>query len=315
MATIFGKLIYIGGYFYDNYNDTLIGTSADDTVYALGGNDAVWGNTGDDLVYGGLGNDTIRPGTPDSDTTTANWGNDVVYGGGGDDDIDFTHNLDPVYLYGEGGNDQIFGGSNSDYIGGGDGFDQLYGQRGNDLISGDDGNDWILGGSGNDNLFGGDDPDQLYGDSGNDSIYGEGTGNDDLHGGSGNDLLNGGAGGDFLAGDSGNDTFKFFDSYESSANSPDQIMDFNAQEDVIDMPVAGTAANYIEFSIGNGSGYNTARTVAEFFLNGGGDVFAFVTDQVDGYLFADLDGNGTIDTGVILEGLTSLSDFNHLDIV
>jgi hypothetical protein len=48
----------------------------------------------------------------------------------------------------------------------------------------------------------------------------------------------------------------------------------------------------------------------------GGDIrYVFVTDGVGGYFFSDSFGNGTIDNGVVLEGVKSLSDFNYTNIL
>jgi hypothetical protein len=54
-------------------------------------------------------------------------------------------------------------------------------------------------------------------------------------------------------------------------------------------------------------------------LNGGlleeSHTFVFVTDGIDGYLFADFMENGTLDMGIILKGLTSVSDFDFNNII
>jgi hypothetical protein len=41
----------------------------------------------------------------------------------------------------------------------------------------------------------------------------------------------------------------------------------------------------------------------------------FITDGVDGYFFADTNGNGKIDAAVVLDGLDELSDFNYKNVV
>jgi hypothetical protein len=74
---------------------------------------------------------------------------------------------------------------------------------------------------------------------------------------------------------------------------------------------------------GVGAGYDAAKKHAESLLTGG-KTYAFVTDQVDGYLFVDwvqADGEGVdggvyagVEVGIILKGLTSISDFDSYNI-
>ena len=244
--------------------------------------------------YGGDSTDVIRPG--DSQTRIS----DTL---GGD------------------GNDQIFGSNDDDIIEGGKGLDALYGEDGNDEVSGNADNDWLFGDGGNDDLFGGDGSDQPYGGAGFDNLYGN-EGSDWLDGGTADDVLSGGGDGDWLTGGSGYDTFKYiFVGSESSVSDPDQIMDFSAADDIIDV-LEGEGAlpsNYAEDTINYGGGYNNAKVLAIALLNEGlldeGNTYAFVTDQVDGYLFIDFQQNGTIDAGIILSGLTSVSDFDFYNIL
>jgi Ca2+-binding RTX toxin-like protein len=296
MATIYGTFTYFKGVFDAYYHDTLVGTRQNDTIYGLGGDDEIWGSAGNDVMYGGSGDDIIRPGTPQYDDTTPDWGIDEVYGGIGDD--------------------QIFGGSNNDIFDGGPGLDGLYGGGGDDEIAGGADTDWILGEDGNDDLFGGDGSDELHGGPGFDELFG-GEGSDLLNGGAHGDILWGGAGGDALTGGSSYDTFKYiFPVSESSVDNPDQIMDFSATEgDLIDLSetMGPTAFNYAEDTI-SGSGCNDAKLYAASLLDGS-NMYAFVTDQVDGYLFADFNEDGTIDTGIILVGLTKVSDFDYYNML
>src|SRR5262249_20960737 len=85
-----------------------------------------------------------------------------------------------VRVFGNGGDDTIYGSSGRDYLNGGDGDDNLYGLGGSDTL---------VGGGGNDKLYGGDGYDYLYG----------GTGNDWLNAGSRAEPAYGGAGRDFNA--------------------------------------------------------------------------------------------------------------------
>ena len=207
------------------------------------------------------------------------------------------------------------GGSGNDLIVGTTGDDILYGHDGNDTIIGGAGFDWLEGGNGRDFIYGGDYIDYLFGQAGNDVLYGN-AGNDSLEGGSGHDVLVGGAGRDYLAGNSGYDTFQFNipDGWtDSPVSNPDKILDFSATDDWIDVPVAGNASNYFELSIGYDDGYDEALAFAKNYMEGGN--YVFVTDHVNGYLFADLNDNGTVETGIVLVGLTNLSDFDQSNLI
>lgn len=163
--------------------------------------------------------------------------------------------------------------------------------------------------------------DTMNGGGGEDWLSG-GGGRDVLNGGTGNDTLVGGTGYDRLTGGSGRDNFQFNrgDSGPSYAGA-DVITDFNSRDDVVtfntSMAPAGNHTNYYEeefFSTGNyEQTYNQALSFAQQDI-GGGTRYAFYTDGFDGYLFADLDNNGTVDTGIELRGLDSVSDFSYLDI-
>lgn len=80
----------------------------------------------------------------------------------------------------------------------------VFGEGGDDEIFGHDPGALIDGGGGNDYLEGGEKGDHLYGGTGEDHMYGKG-GKDTLRGGSDDDYLNGGADEDILEGEGGND--------------------------------------------------------------------------------------------------------------
>jgi Ca2+-binding RTX toxin-like protein len=222
------------------------------------------------------------------------------------------------------GNDQIFGGPNDDIIMGGGGLDQLYGEGGNDELYGGELNDWLFGGDGRDHLFGEGSDDTLYGEDGNDELYG-GDSSDFLDGGSGEDLLVGGADSDWLTGGSGYDEFRFvlennwYEPHSASFN-PDVITDFSSFDDLIVLEGAQLEvlpANYVSDTIAHGAGYDAAEAHAMSLLSGD-KTYAFVTDGVDGYLFAEpwQGAYPAIETlGVVLEGLTSVSDFAFHDLL
>lgn len=166
------------------------------SVYRHGDDLIVQGSEGDDVVY-------LWSGAADTDVGV--WMNGVfygmfdfyvggrviAYGGDGNDQIYATDARMPVSIFGEGGHDQITGGSAGDLLEGGDGVDRIWGNSGDDLIRGGAGNDVLLGREGNDVIVGGDGDDYLDGYTGNDILIG-GAGSDRASGGDGEDLLIGG---------------------------------------------------------------------------------------------------------------------------
>jgi len=209
-------------------------------------------------------------------------------------------------IYGTNFNDTQYGGASNDTIYGGPWWSPSF-LTGNDTQYGNGGNDYLYGGDGNDRQYGG---------TGNDYLYG-GTGNDYLNGGTGVDHLYGGTGQDYLVGgyDTSTDYFHF-----SQGDSPstglqaDTIADWNAAHDRIDMPIAGTAANYVEHS----TTLNTISAVAAHAnTNHTADTYVFLYNSATdtGYLVADLDNNNVFETGVILAGAGSAGDLNWTHII
>jgi len=103
----------------------------------------------------------------------------------------------------------------------------ILGSSKGDLLAGHNGNDTLEGFAGDDHLKGRDGNDRLLG----------GAGNDELEGGAGNDLLIGGAGDDVLYGGAGADRFVF-----ASGDGVDEIKDFEAGVDKIDLSAAGVTS-------------------------------------------------------------------------
>ena len=81
---------------------------------------------------------------------------DAVWGNAGDDS-----------MFGGGGLDILNGNAGDDDLDGGDRADVLFGGVGNDRLDGGKGADWLIGGSGDDILRGQDGGDTMYGDEGN----------------------------------------------------------------------------------------------------------------------------------------------------
>jgi Ca2+-binding RTX toxin-like protein len=305
----------------DHYHDELVGTGVMDAIYGLGGYDTVGDGGGPDRPYGGENSDYGNDGSDNDD--------------GDGSDLHGPGNAQPSNSETKGGdaNNQIYGGDDDEIIDGGGGNDAIYGGGGDDTLSGNkdyphDGSnpaetDWLFGEDGDDKLYGDNGDDFLYGGDGWDELAGN-EGNDLLDGGSGNDVLSGGPGSDWLTGGSDYDTFEYiFAGSESPADDPDQIMDFTDTQDLIDVGEAGEPfwdpwVSYAEDTISSG-GYDSAKVHAVSLLNGGlleeSHTFVFVTDGIDGYLFADFMENGTLDMGIILKGLASVSDFDFNNII
>ncbi len=155
-----------------------------------------------------------------------------------------------------------------------------------------------LGGAGGDTLLGSEIANLLDGGAGADTLRGAG-GNDTLIGGAGQDLLDGGAGRDMLQGGDGGDTFRFAvpaDLPGTAANTADVIMDFSrAQGDRIDL--SGIDA------IKQTSAVNEAFTWigSAAFGKHAGELRYVVTAGV-GLVSGDIDGNGTADFAIRIDG-------------
>src|SRR5205085_1709197 len=95
----------------------------------------------------------------------------VAFGLAGNDTIIVSGALSQsATLFGDNGNDSLFGGRGSDQLAGGSGNDQLFGGAGADELCGDDGNDKLYGGPGRDLLIGGNGADQIFGGGGDDIL-------------------------------------------------------------------------------------------------------------------------------------------------
>jgi trimeric autotransporter adhesin len=239
-------------------------TSGDDDLYADpddtlplsggGGNDSLHGSTSNDTLDGGAGNDDL----------TGDTGSDVYLYGSGDgrdtvydydwsvaavDALQFGFGITPADIvirrvgsYQDmvvtlaGTNDRIAVTYGFDQEGSGHysleefrfadgtvwnraaikakalegtaGAETLYAYSTGSTIAGLGGNDLLIGAAGDDALDGGDGNDTLNGAGGNDTLTG-GAGADNLTGDAGADVLEGGAGNDTLTGGDGSDTYYF----------------------------------------------------------------------------------------------------------
>jgi hypothetical protein len=187
----------------DHTNETLTGSSGDDTIQGMAGDDVLSGLGGNDSLEGDAGSDTL-------------------YGGEGNDVLEGSAN--PDLLDGGDGDDTLLGSAGDDTISAGGGEDVMDGDAGNDSIEGGTGNDAMSGSAGNDTMHGGAGDDTINGDTGeagNDLLYGE-DGNDTMNGSAGMDLLDGGAGDDEMTGGDGVDTFVF--NFEVSGSTSTQTV-------------------------------------------------------------------------------------------
>ncbi|WP_283810006.1 calcium-binding protein [Bradyrhizobium guangzhouense] len=222
------------------------GITGGDSINSGAGNDIISDNsTGGSTLSGGAGNDALYYynmtggggfgdtllGGDGNDTLSAGGSNGSVLHGGNNDDVLISN--DWVYgaantLFGDDGNDALYGGYAEDSLYGGNGNDTLTAGAGyNQLLDGGAGDDLILGsgqplpgiqissidtmqgGEGNDTIYTLSDNTEgrnalAYGDAGNDTII-AGTGFDSLSGGDGNDLLVGGSHTVTISGDAGDD--------------------------------------------------------------------------------------------------------------
>ncbi len=205
------------------------GTALNDTLGGTTGNDTVLGHNGQDVLNGGTGNDTLDGGRNE----------DVLNGGEGNDSLFGGVNADTIQ--GEAGNDIVYGdvaaltaaiAAGNDNVYGGDGSDTIFGD-GESMVTAQGGKDYLWGGNGDDVIYGdakslaagsAGGKDVLYGDDGNDTLYGDGATSDASAG--GDDKLYGGKGNDVLHGGGGNDLFVF----EGKGFGNDVIADFSRAE-------------------------------------------------------------------------------------
>jgi CubicO group peptidase (beta-lactamase class C family) len=184
-----------------------------------------------------IGDDFLRA---DRDHTTLHGlaGNDTLRGASRQANV----------LFGNEGNDRLYGGRQDDVLNGGSGHDRLFGDRGNDLLVGGSGDDYLSGGEGDDRLKGGSGRDQLFSDDGNDYLDG-GAGFDILNGGKGNDDLFDYDGGDRLTGGGGKDVFGVGGALSKSASV---VTDFKIGDDQIKVLRLGAGFENLSFKDNKG---------------------------------------------------------------
>lgn len=292
-------------FFGTDGDDTLSGTWRRDRLWGFGGNDSLLGTDGDDTLEGGVGLDVMTGGAGDdvyivenpSDTVEelAGQGFDTVlaesdfsiqgtdvewlemtdadhHTGVGNDLRNYLYSsVSGSSLFGEGGNDEMFGRNGGDSLHGGAGNDHILGREGDDLLAGDDGDDELRADEGNDVLVGGAGNDRLYGDKGSDRLDGS-AGDDSLWGAEGDDILQGGDGNDMLRGEDGQDQLFGGNGDDTLLNSPggDTLAGGNGddiyREDTVNGLLFGFAASGTELFEAEDGGTDTVDVYESFTL-------------------------------------------------
>ncbi|NDV61616.1 LEPR-XLL domain-containing protein [Puniceicoccales bacterium CK1056] len=242
-------------------DDTLIGAQAGGIIRGDEGNDTLTGGDGTDLIIGGEGSDTIHGGGS-RDYIFGDTGRLSVSDQGTDTPLDdialriraLSGERDGVdTIFGDGGDDIIFGGGNIDTINGDAGDDLIFGDGGYfEFVSGDipmnggfiDLDELSFRGPGaKDIIYGNADKDTILAGAGDDFVDG-GAQNDVILGGYGFDTLYGGTGADYIYGNENDDIiFGLRDPYPPSAFTPDAAD--NVDDDLGDYVEGGDGNDYI----------------------------------------------------------------------
>lgn len=169
-------------------------------------------------------------------------------------------------------------------------------------------------------LWGSESNDEIYGFGGDDQIFAAG-GNDTIYGGKGRDLIHGGYGTDYMTGGEGRDIFQFarHDSGPTYSKA-DVIYDFNVADEIrfVGGAPVSTPSNYVEKIMLDGAPslattFERAAAHARNYIDHD-TKYAFFTDGRNGYLFADLNYDNIVDTGIELRGIKTLAGFEYNDI-
>ncbi|UJP05972.1 MAG: hypothetical protein LZF61_03055 [Nitrosomonas sp.] len=146
----------------------------------------------------------------------------------------------------------------------------------------------------------------ITGNAGNDTIIGT-SGSDNITSGGGTDKITGGGGVDAMTAGGGTDTFTFAAGDSgTTTTTADSITSFTSTADKLSFGVAaGSASNYVE-NLTDAADMAAAKTNADTAMDGTVRYF-FQDDGTDGYLFVDMDGDGTADLGVKLLGVTDMA--------
>ena len=219
-------------------NNIIIGNTDDNILRGGEGDDDLDGNAGMNTLAGETGDDIYRISSSNSDdnviTEMAEEGDDWIV-------ANFSSSADDIAEY------------------------KIAEHVENLILKDDSANINILGNDSDNTIIGNTQDNFLDGGNGNDHMKGE-SGKDLLKGGKGNDYLYGGKGHDTMEGGEGNDVFVVNpDDYESGVNYPDIILDFNSEEDFVQI---------------NTSHEPTEHTNRQFLSQG--NFISTTTDQLEG---------------------------------
>ncbi|WP_335752015.1 calcium-binding protein [Sulfitobacter sp.] len=245
----------------------LVGGGQDDTLNGLEGDDILSGGQGDDFLNGHGGDDTLKAGQG-NDTLIGGAGKDFLDGASGFDIVDFQDITDDILV-------------RLDYQNYSWEYRKVYyftsAQSGYDALQSIEG---VIGGSGNDSLRGSSSGNYIGGSAGDDTLEGRG-------------------GSDTLAGGDGADVFDFNSVEDSTLLLTDVIVDFSIGEDQIDL------RNIDANSVTSGTQkFNFLNSAA---FSGTAGELRFGTNGTDGFILADVDGDGIADMNIKLLGVTAIS--------
>ncbi|MER2552104.1 MAG: calcium-binding protein [Thauera sp.] len=275
-------------------------SDASEKLYGYAGNDRLSSGAGNDTLDGGTGNDTMLGGDENDlyhvDSNLDRVIEDAASEWGGVDTV--VYNMATASTASLGGTvsglirNITFSGIENLTLGSTSATVALHG----------------IGNTGANTLTGNAAANKLHGLAGNDVLVGNG-GTDTLYGDSGNDLLRGGTGNDILNGGSGTDLFRLDTALNASTNV-DQIRDFVAADDTIQL----------ENAIFTRFGATTTGVIGadKFTANSTGrasdsnDYIVYETDT--GKLFYDADGSGA-GASVQIALIGTLPSLTHADFV
>jgi Ca2+-binding RTX toxin-like protein len=245
--------------------------SASDFTYSTSAAINAVGTTKDDVMFGSSHGDTLNGGQ----------GSDILLGGGGDD--------------------VLIGGTELDNFDGGTGFDTVSYSYTNERVTIDltQGLATFADGSTEDlrsieAAIGSGGSDTLIGTSTHNKFSGRG-GMDNIQGGAGKDWIMGGNGADTLSGGAGHDKFVYSDVTESTvaASGRDTITDFHSGDHIQLTGLEASTGESFTF-IGNAGFHNVAGEL-QYQVSGGNTLVNL-----------DVDGNGTADFSIQLNGVHNL---------
>jgi Ca2+-binding RTX toxin-like protein len=275
---------------------TIDGGAGNDTFLVGGGRDAIGGGEGDDLLIidfaRAKGNiSSIHSGAIVSNNLTG--ADEFTVYIGGVERIDITTGR---------GNDSLFTFGGADTLNGGRGADVMSGHGGDDTYYVDNKGDQVAesNGQGTDTVYASVSFSLESAYIENAILTGVGdnrlTGNllaNQLTGNDGDNLLTGAGGGDVLTGGKGADTFDYNALADSALATPDRIADLTGK-DIIDL--SGIDANTVK------AGDQKFDLVDHFSGKAGELVLAFQSSEGVTYLEGDVNGDGTADLRIALDG-------------